>query len=61
MPSSRLVEVVGRHLNRLREQIALEQNVCKRLEGIAARFQKAEEVSADQFLQAIEAIMMTEK
>jgi DNA-binding transcriptional MerR regulator len=55
------LEVIGRHLRRLREQIALQQNLCKRLEGIAARFEMAEEVSVDQFLQTIEAIMMTEK
>jgi DNA-binding transcriptional MerR regulator len=55
------LEVVGRHLSRLREQIALQQSLCKRLEGIAAKFETAEDVSADQFLQTIEAIMMTEK
>jgi MerR family transcriptional regulator, thiopeptide resistance regulator len=55
------LEVVGRHLTQLREQIALQQRLSKWLEGIAARFESAEEVSADQFLQTIEAVMMTEK
>jgi DNA-binding transcriptional MerR regulator len=60
-PDFEPLQVVGRHLTRLREQIELQQILCKRLESIAAKFETAEEVSAEQFLQTIEAIMMTEK
>jgi DNA-binding transcriptional MerR regulator len=55
------LEVIGLHLERLRQQIDLLRIVCERLEAIAKHFQRAEEVSADEFLQTIEAIMMTEK
>jgi DNA-binding transcriptional MerR regulator len=55
------LEVTRLHLSRLREQIDLQQKLCERLETIAAHFDAAEEVSADEFLQTIEAIMMTEK
>ena len=55
------LDVARRHLARLREQIALEQNLCERLEAIATHFQAAEDVSAEEFLQTIEATMLTEK
>lgn len=55
------LRVVGLHLDRLREQIELQRALCDRLEGVAAHFQTADEVSADEFIRTIEAITMTEK
>src|SRR5262245_23446653 len=55
------LEVVRMHLERVRKQIELQQKLCERLEGIAAHFQTADEVSVAEFLQTIEAITMTEK
>src|SRR5262245_51731957 len=43
------LEVIRLHLGRLREQIELQQKLCKRLEAIAEHFRMAEEVSADEF------------
>lgn len=54
------LDVVRLHLERLRKQIELQQQLCARLETIAAHFQKAEEVFADEFLRTIEAITMVE-
>src|SRR5688500_5838791 len=47
------VEVIRLHVARLREQIELQKGLCARLEALAAHFtkQKAEEVSAEEFLQ----------
>jgi DNA-binding transcriptional MerR regulator len=55
------LEVIRLHIARLREQIELQRRLCKRLEVIAATFQAAEEVSADEFLQTIEVMTMLEK
>jgi len=55
------LEVIRLHLVRLREHIELQHRLFERLEAMAAHFQTVEEVSADEFLQAIEAITMTEK
>jgi DNA-binding transcriptional MerR regulator len=52
------LEVIGLHLARVREQIELQRKLCERLEAIAAHFRTAEEVSADEFLQAIEVMNM---
>src|SRR5437870_4391373 len=41
--------VIGLHLARLREQIALRQKLCERLEVIAALLGTAGEVSAEEF------------
>jgi MerR family transcriptional regulator, thiopeptide resistance regulator len=54
------LEVIQLHLTRLREQMRLQQRLCDRLAGIAAKFQAAVEVSADEFLQTIEEITMLE-
>jgi len=54
------LEVVGLHLARLREQLAVQQQLCARLEALAARLQTAEEASADDFLNAIEEMTMLE-
>jgi DNA-binding transcriptional MerR regulator len=54
------LEVIRRHVARLREQIELEQGLCERLEALAAYFEPAGVVSADAFLQAIEVMTMIE-
>jgi DNA-binding transcriptional MerR regulator len=54
------LEVIRLHVARLREQIERQQGLCKQLEVIAARLQKAGEVSADEFLQTIEEMTMIE-
>lgn len=53
--------VVELHLARVREQIRLQQRLCERLEGIAARLRAAETVSADDLIRTIEAMSMFEK
>jgi DNA-binding transcriptional MerR regulator len=50
--------VIELHLARLRQQIATQQDLCARLESIAARFPTA---SAEEFIQAIEVMTMFEK
>src|SRR5690606_38378294 len=44
------------HLARLREQIREQQLLCGRLERIAERLRAAEEVSAEELIQSIEAM-----
>jgi DNA-binding transcriptional MerR regulator len=48
------LEVVRRHLARLREQITLQKRLCDRLELLAARLESAEAVSVEEFLHTIE-------
>ena len=55
------LRLVESHLASLREQIARQQWLCGRLEALAAHFRAAEEVSAEEFLQTIEAMNMIEK
>jgi DNA-binding transcriptional MerR regulator len=54
------VELIERHLARLREQVELQRKLCQRLEAIAAGLRTAGEVSAEQFLQTIEVMTMIE-
>lgn len=54
------LEVIDLHLARLREQIELQRNLCERLEGVARLFRTAGEVSAEDFLRAIEVMTMIE-
>jgi DNA-binding transcriptional MerR regulator len=54
------LEVIRLHVARLREQIEMQRGLCERLEGLAAYFQEAGEVSADAFLQTIEVMTMIE-
>jgi DNA-binding transcriptional MerR regulator len=54
------LEVIGRHVARLREQIELQRGLCERLEGLAGHFRQAGEVSAEDFLQTIEVMTMIE-
>ncbi len=55
------LELIEAQLAYLREQIAMQSRLCQRLEAIARHFQLAEEVSVDQFLQAIEVMTMLER
>ena len=55
------LEVIQRHVARLREQIELEQRLCERLEALAKHFSPTGEVSADEFLRTIEVMTMWEK
>jgi DNA-binding transcriptional MerR regulator len=55
------LHVIQLHLARLREQIDLQQRLCKRLEALAAGLELAEEVSVEDFLQTIEVMNMFEK
>src|SRR5262245_59264643 len=55
------LEVIRLHIGRLRGQIELERQLCERLEGLAAHFSRAEEVSAEAFLETIEVMTMIEK
>ena len=54
------IEVLGRHVARIREQIEAHRNLCERLEALAAVFRAAGEVSAEEFLQTIEVMNMVE-
>jgi hypothetical protein len=45
----------------LRKQIELQQRLCGRLDALAARLDSAGEVSAEEFLQAVEEMTMMEK
>jgi DNA-binding transcriptional MerR regulator len=54
------LEVIDLHLARLREQIESQRRLCERFETIAARLRTAENVSADEFLRAIEGTIMVE-
>src|SRR5262245_36635051 len=53
--------VIDMHLARLREEIRLQRMLCERLEGVAALFRAAGEVSADEFLETIEAMTTMDK
>src|SRR5262245_41012820 len=54
------LEVIRMHVARLRQQIELQRGLCERLEALAAYFRTAGEVSADDFLRAIEVMTMIE-
>jgi DNA-binding transcriptional MerR regulator len=54
------LEVIDLHIARLRQQIELQRTLCQRLEGIAKRLRSAGEVSADEFIRAIEDMNMIE-
>jgi DNA-binding transcriptional MerR regulator len=55
------LEVMRLHVARLREQIELQKGLCERLEALAELFRTAGEVSAEEFLRAIEVMTMIEK
>lgn len=52
--------VIALHLTRLREQIALQQELCGRLAALAARLDETEESSVDTLMQTIEVMSMVE-
>jgi DNA-binding transcriptional MerR regulator len=54
------VELIERHLARVREQVELQRKLCERLEAIAGGLRTAGEVSAEEFLQTIEVMTMIE-
>jgi DNA-binding transcriptional MerR regulator len=54
------LEVIRLHIGRLRDQIALRQRLCARLEEVAVRLETAGEVSADELIQMIEEITMVQ-
>jgi len=55
------LEAIGLHLARLREQIEMQRKLCERLEMLAVHVRAAGEVSADEFLHAIEEMTILEK
>jgi len=54
------LEVIEMHVARLREQMQIQRELCERLEGLAASFRAAGQVSAEGFLWTIEVINMIE-
>ena len=54
------LELLHRHIERLRQQMALAQALCTRLEGLAGYFRSAGEVPAEEFLHTMELMTMTE-
>jgi MerR family transcriptional regulator, thiopeptide resistance regulator len=59
-PNHSPLHVIELHLNRLREQMALQQTLVERLEALAARVAASEEPQADDIVRAIEVMTMTE-
>lgn len=53
--------VVQLHLSKLKEQIELQQQLCARLETVAAHLQSTEALSIQEFIQLIEVTTMIEK
>lgn len=60
-PGGSLAEVIGLHIGRLREEIARKTRLLDRLERMAARLEADEGVSAEEFLETLEAMTMFEK
>jgi DNA-binding transcriptional MerR regulator len=55
------LEVLRLHAARLREQMALQRELCERLEALAEHLCAAGEVSAEEFLRTIEVMTMIEQ
>jgi DNA-binding transcriptional MerR regulator len=55
------IRVLELHLTRAREQLALQQELCRRLEALATQLRSAETPSVDQLVQTIEVMTMFEK
>jgi MerR family transcriptional regulator, thiopeptide resistance regulator len=53
-------ELLRQHIDRLKEKITMQRELCERLESIVAHFRAAEDVSAEEFLQTIERMIMIE-
>ena len=60
-PDFSLTHVIALRLARLEEEMALQQQLHRRLETIAARLRVAEEVSVETFIQTIKVMTMYEK
>jgi len=61
-PEVPLAHVIGLHLARLKERIALQRRLCDRLEAVAARLRSGEEVSSENFIETVmEVIEMSER
>ena len=60
-PAFSLDRVIALQLARLRDQIAIQQQLCRRLETIAEHLNGAEDVSVDDFMQTIAVMTMFEK
>jgi MerR family transcriptional regulator, thiopeptide resistance regulator len=60
-PDVSLQCVIGLHIARLKEQIALQRTLCERLEAIGAWLSSAEEVSVEEFIHTMEVMSMIEK
>jgi DNA-binding transcriptional MerR regulator len=55
------LEVIRLHLARIREQIEVQQQLCRKLEAIAGVLDRAQTVSAEEFIGTMEAMTMFEK
>ena len=53
--------VVRMHIDRLKEQMERQRRLCAKLEAVAGHLDSAGEVSAEEFLQTIEAMNMLDK
>jgi MerR family transcriptional regulator, thiopeptide resistance regulator len=60
-PNFTPLQVIELHIKRLREQIALQQRLCDRLEAIAVSLEAAEDIDIEKFIETIEATTMLEK
>jgi DNA-binding transcriptional MerR regulator len=56
-----LLQVIEMHLNRVREEIAMQEQLCDRLEAIAQRLRRAEELSVTELMQTMETMGRMEK
>lgn len=55
------LELIHRHLARLREEMEAQRRLCERLESLAARYRTAETVSVEEILATIKEMSMFEK
>jgi len=53
-PDVSVQRVIELHIGRLREQVALQRDLCRRLEAMATRLSAETEVSVEEFIQAME-------
>jgi DNA-binding transcriptional MerR regulator len=60
-PGVSLKEVIEMHIDRLKEQIELQQWICRKLEAIAYTLRSAEEPSTDDMMKVIEVMNKVEK
>ncbi len=55
------LDLIGRHLARLREQLESQRQLCERLDVLASQLRAAGESSTEEFLRTIEVMTMIEK